>query len=85
MYPKTYSKLNPAPIIENDNHKDKHKRINLKRMFSINKMSILEKIMKTKEEKYVSDLDDLRDDEECTICLYIPYEKFQSFSFNEIE
>lgn len=41
--------------------------------------------MKTKEEKFVNDLDDLRDNEECTICLYIPYEKFQSFSFNEIE
>lgn len=32
--------------------------------------------MKTKEEKFVNDLDDLRDNEECTICLYIPYEKF---------
>ena len=54
-------------------------------MFTLNKLSILEKIMKTKEEKFVNDLDDLRDNEECTICLYIPYEKFQSFSFNEIE
>jgi hypothetical protein len=31
-------------------------------MFTNNKMSILEKIMKKKEEKFMSSLDDLRDD-----------------------
>ena len=54
-------------------------------MFTINKMSILEKIMKTKEEKFVNTLDDLREDEECTICIFIPYEKFLYCSFCEIE
>jgi hypothetical protein len=54
-------------------------------MFTNNKMSILEKIMKTKEDTFVNSLDDLRDDEECTICIFIPYEKFLYCSFREIE
>ena len=54
-------------------------------MFTNNKMSILEKIMKKKEEKFVSSLDDLRDDQDSTICIFIPYEKFLYCSFSEIE
>ena len=48
-------------------------------------MSILEKIMKKKEEKYLNSLDDLRDEEDSTICIFIPYEKFLYCSFGEIE
>lgn len=54
-------------------------------MFTINKMSILEKIMKKKEEIYLNSIDDLRDDEDSTICIFIPYEKFLYCSFGEIE